>query len=200
MDYAKLKKQALADFAEYVGPMKARTMKSAGLDIIEAKREGASVWDLTGKKYIDCQTGSGIMNLGRHNREIAQVLKEALDTYDIGVFLLCSKQKADLAKKLAEITPGDLKCTIFGTGGGEANDAALKLARGYTMKKEIIYAEKAYHGHTGFALSAIGRAAYKEPFEPLIPGFKMVPFGNAQAIRDVFTNRYCGGDPGTHSG
>ena len=187
MDYEKMKKQALADFAEYVGPMKARTMKNAGLDIIEGRREGASVWDLTGKKYIDCQTGSGIMNVGRHNREIAQALKDALDTLDIGVFLLCSKQKADLAKKLAEITPGDLKCTIFGTGGGEANDAALKLARGYTMKKEIIYAEKAYHGHTGFALSAIGRAAYKEPFEPLIPGFKMVPFGNAQAIRDVFT-------------
>ena len=187
MDYEKMKKQALADFAEYVGPMKARTMKNAGLDIIEGRREGASVWDLTGKKYIDCQTGSGIMNVGRHNREIAQALKDALDTLDIGVFLLCSKQKADLAKKLAEITPGDLKCTIFGTGGGEANDAALKLARGYTMKKEIIYAQKAYHGHTGFALSAIGRDAYKEPFEPLIPGFKMVPFGNAQAVRDVFT-------------
>jgi acetylornithine/succinyldiaminopimelate/putrescine aminotransferase len=187
MDYEKMKKQALADFAEYVGPMKARTMKNAGLDIIEGRREGASVWDLTGKKYIDCQTGSGIMNVGRHNREIVQVLKDALDTLDIGVFLLCSKQKADLAKKLAEITPGDLKCTIFGTGGGEANDAAIKLARGYTMKKEIIYAQKAYHGHTGFALSAIGRDAYKEPFEPLIPGFKMVPFGNAQAVRDVFT-------------
>ena len=84
--------------------------------------------------------------------------------------------------------PGDLKCTIFGTGGGEANDAAIKLARGYTMKKEIIYTEKAYHGHTGFALSAIGRAAYKEPFEPLIPGFKMVPFGDAQALRDAVTD------------
>jgi len=46
------------------------------------------------------------MNVGRHNPEIVQRLKEALDTYDIGVFLLCSKQKADLAKKLAEITPG----------------------------------------------------------------------------------------------
>jgi acetylornithine/succinyldiaminopimelate/putrescine aminotransferase len=143
---------------------------------------------MTGKKYIDCQTGSGIMNVGRHNREIAEVLKTALDTYDIGVFLLCSKQKADLAKKLAEISPGELKCTIFGTGGGEANDAAIKLARGYTMKKEIIYAEKAYHGHTGFALSAIGRDAYKEPFEPLIPGFKMVPYGDAQAIHDAITD------------
>jgi len=187
-DREKIKKQALADFTEYISPMKARTMKSAGLDIIEDRRDGASVWDMTGKKYIDCQTGSGIMNVGRHNREIAQALKVALDTYDIGVFLLCSKQKADLAKKLAEITPGNLKCTIFGTGGGEANDAAIKLARGYTMKKEIIYAEKAYHGHTGFALSAIGRDAYKEPFEPLIPGFKMVPFGDAQAIHDTITD------------
>ena len=64
IDREQIKKQALADFAEYVGPMKARTMKSAGLDIIEGRREGASIWDLTGKKYIDCQTGSGIMNVG----------------------------------------------------------------------------------------------------------------------------------------
>jgi putrescine aminotransferase len=125
--------------------------------------------------------------VGRRNPDIIEALKKALDTYDIGVFLLCSKPKADLAKKLAEITPGDLKCTIFGVGGGEANDAAIKIARGYTMKKEIIYTERAYHGHTGFALSAIGRDAYKEPFEPLIPGFKMVPFGDIEAIKKTIT-------------
>jgi len=187
-DLTKIKEQALADFAEFINPMKVRTMKAAGLDIIEQRRDGASVWDVTGKKYLDCQTGSGIMNVGRHNREIVQKLKEALDTYDIGVFLLCSKQKADLAKKLAEVTPGDLKCTIFGVGGGEANDAAIKIARGYTMKTKIIYAERAYHGHTGFALSAIGRAAYKAPFEPLMPGFEMVPFGDIEAMRRAVTD------------
>jgi putrescine aminotransferase len=187
-DPAKIKAEALSDFSKFIGPMKVRTMKAAGLDIIEDKREGASVWDITGKKYIDCQTGSGIMNVGRRNPDIINALKKALDTYDIGVFLLCSKPKADLAKKLAEITPGDLKCTIFGVGGGEANDAAIKIARGYTMKKEIIYTQKAYHGHTGFALSAIGREAYKEPFEPLIPGFKMVPFGNIEAIKKAITD------------
>lgn len=187
-DLTKIKEQAMADFAEFINPMKVRTMKAAKLDIIEQKRDGACVWDITGKKYIDCQTGSGIMNVGRHNPEIVQTLKEALDTYDIGVFLLCSKQKADLAKKLAEITPGDLKCTIFGVGGGEANDAAIKIARGYTMKTEIISAERAYHGHTGFALSAIGRAAYKEPFEPLMPGFKTVPFGDIEAMRSAVTD------------
>ncbi|MGD0277961.1 MAG: aspartate aminotransferase family protein [Smithella sp.] len=187
-DLAGIKAEALSNFSKFIGPMKVRTMKAAGLDIIEDKREGVNVWDVTGKKYIDCQTGSGIMNVGRRNPDIVEALKKALDTYDIGVFLLCSKPKADLAKKLAEITPGDLKCTIFGAGGGEANDAAIKIARGYTMKKEIIYTEKAYHGHTGFALSAIGRDAYKEPFEPLMPGFKMVPFGDIEAMKKAITS------------
>jgi len=187
-DLKKVKENALSDFSRFISPMKVRTMKAAGLDIIEDKREGACVWDITGKKYIDCQTGSGIMNVGRHNNEIIAALKKALDTYDIGVFLLCSKPKADLAKKLAEITPGDLACTIFGVGGGEANDAAIKIARGYTMKKEIIYTEKAYHGHTGFSLSAIGRDSYKEPFEPLMPGFKMIPFGDIEAFRKAATD------------
>ncbi|HOX14947.1 MAG TPA: aspartate aminotransferase family protein [Smithellaceae bacterium] len=187
-DSVKIKAEALSDFSKFIGPMKVRTMKAAGLDVIEDKREGASVWDITGKKYIDCQTGSGIMNVGRRNPDIVAALKTALDTYDIGVFLLCSKPKADLAKKLAAITPGDLQCTIFGVGGGEANDAAIKIARGYTMKREIIYTQKAYHGHTGFALSAIGRNAYKEPFEPLMPGFKMVPFGDIEAIAKAITD------------
>jgi acetylornithine/succinyldiaminopimelate/putrescine aminotransferase len=182
-DLKSIKEEALSNFAEFINPMKVRTMKTAGLDILEDKRDGASVWDITGRRYIDCQTGSGIMNVGRRNREIAEALKKALDSYDIGVFLLCSKQKADLAKRLAEITPGDLKCTIYGTGGGEANDAAIKIARGYTMRPGIIFAEKAYHGHTGFALSAIGRASYREPFEPLMPGFTMVPFGDIEAIK-----------------
>jgi acetylornithine/succinyldiaminopimelate/putrescine aminotransferase len=186
-DLAKIKAEALSDFSKFIGPMKVRTMKAAGLDIIEHKREGVNVWDITGEKYIDCQTGSGIMNVGRRNPDIVEALKKALDTYDIGVFLLCSKPKADLAKKLAEITPGDLKCTIFGVGGGEANDAAIKIARGFTMKKEIIYTQRAYHGHTGFSLSAIGRDAYKEPFEPLMPGFIMVPFGDIEAIKKAIT-------------
>ena len=182
-----LKAQALADFASHINPMKVRTLKSAGIDIVEEKREGACTWDITGTRYIDCQTGSGIMNVGRHNREIVQALKNALDTYDIGVFLLASRQKADLAKRLAKIAPKGLECCVFGAGGGEAIDTAIKIARGFTMKPGIIYAEKAYHGHTGFALSAIGREAYKEPFEPLMPGFFQVPFGDIKALKAAIT-------------
>jgi len=184
----KIKDQALADYAKHVSPMKVRTLTQAGVNLIEDRREGTSVWDITGKKYIDCMTGAGIMNVGRRNPEIINALKQALDNLDIGVFLFMSKQKADLAKKIAEIAPGNLNCTVFGVGGGEAVDTALKLARGYSMKKEIIYADKAYHGHTGFALSAIGRDSFREPFEPLMPGFKKVPYNDAKAIEETITN------------
>ena len=183
----KLKEQALADFSRHINPMKVRTLKSAAIDIVEELREGVYTWDLAGKRYLDCQTGSGIMNVGRRNPEIVSALKKALDTYDTGVFLLASRQKADLAKKLAEITPGHLSCCLYGSGGGEAVDAAIKIARGYSMKPGIISADKAYHGHTGFALSAIGRVQYKESFEPLMPGFTQVPFGDAEAVEAAVT-------------
>ncbi|MDP2862557.1 MAG: hypothetical protein Q8N95_07180 [Desulfobacterales bacterium] len=70
-----IKKQALADFSKYVNPQKARVLKNAGLDIIEGRREGACVWDITGKKYIDCITSAGSFNVGRRNPEIVAALK-----------------------------------------------------------------------------------------------------------------------------
>jgi putrescine aminotransferase len=186
-DLEAIKKQALADYAAHVNPQKARVLKNAGLDIIEGKREGASVWDITGKKYIDCITSAGSFNVGRRNPEIIDALKKALDEYDLGVFLLCSKPKADLAKRLADISPGDLKYVMYGSGGGEANDFAIKLAKGYTMKDEIVSTVKAYHGHTGFSLAAIGRDEYKTPFGSMVPGYKHVPFNNLAAMEEAVT-------------
>ncbi len=177
-----LKAQILADYAEYSNLMKVRTLKNAGLDIIEGRREGALVWDICGKEYVDCITAAGSFNVGRRNPEVVKALKDALDEYDIGVFLLASGPKARLAKKLAEITPGELKCTMFGVGGGEANDFAIKLARGYTMKREIVSVHNCYHGHTGLSLAAIGREAFRKPFEPLTPHFKRVPLNDIAAM------------------
>jgi putrescine aminotransferase len=182
-----LKQKALSDFAKYVNPQKARTLKNAGLSIIEGKREGAAVWDITGDKYIDCITSAGSFNVGRRNPEIVNALKNALDEYDLGVFLLCSKPKADLAKKLAEITPGDLQYTMYGSGGGEANDFAIKLSRGFSMKTEVISTIKAYHGHTGFSLAAIGRDEYKKPFFPMVPGYTQVAFNDLKAMEEAVT-------------
>jgi acetylornithine/succinyldiaminopimelate/putrescine aminotransferase len=113
----------------------------------------------------------------------------AIDNLDNGNFLLCSQAKADLAERLAQVAPGDLACTMFGAGGGEAIDFAIKLARGATGRPRIVSAVNGYHGHTGFALSAGGRASFRAPFEPLMPEFVQVPFGEEQALREALDER-----------
>lgn len=184
------KKGILKDYADYINPSRARVLKSAGLDLVEAKREGPFVWDITGKRFVDCMTGAGSFNVGRRNPKVIAALKNALDTYDIGGFLFFSEPKVELAKKLASISPEKaLKCTTFGCGGGEVVDFSIKLARGFTGRSEIISTEKSYHGHTGFALSAIGRDVYQKPFQPLMPNFSRVPYGDLDAMKNAITER-----------
>jgi len=180
-DHAR-KQRALADFARYVNPQKVRVMRAAGLDIIEGERSGAWVTDVDGTRYLDCFTSAGSFNVGRRNPRVVAAAHAAIDHLDNGNFLLCSDQKAQLAGRLAEITPGDLSCTMFGTGGGEAIDFAIKLARGASGRPKIISTINGYHGHTGFALSAGGRGAFREPFEPLMPEFEQIPFGDVAAL------------------
>jgi acetylornithine/succinyldiaminopimelate/putrescine aminotransferase len=186
------KRQALADFGTYLNPQKVRVLKAAGLDIIEAERDGAWVWDLDGRRFLDCFSSAGSFNVGRRNPRVIEAAHRALDSLDHGNFLLASKQKADLAKRLAELAPGNLNCVTFGTGGGEAVDFAIKLARGATGRHTIISTVNGYHGHTGFALSAGGRAAFREPFEPLMPDFEFVPFGDLAAIEAVIDDNTAG--------
>ena len=174
--------QVLADFAQYLNPQKVRVMKAAGLDLIEADRSGAWVEDIDGRRFLDCFTSAGSFNVGRRNPRVVAAAHRAIDSLDHGNFLLVSEQTAALAAKLAEIAPGNLTCTMFGCGGGEAIDFALKLARGSTGRHRIISTVNGYHGHTGFALSASGRAAFREPFEPLMPEFGLVPFGDVDAL------------------
>ncbi len=176
------KQHALDQFATFINPQKVRVMRAAGLDIIEAERSGPWVWDVDGTKYLDCFTSAGSFNVGRRNPRVVAAAHAAIDRLDNGNFLLCSQAKAELAAKLAEITPGDLSCTMFGSGGGEAVDFAIKLARGSTGRPRIISTVNGYHGHTGFALSAGGRASFRQPFEPLMPEFVQIPFGDLDAL------------------
>lgn len=184
------KEKVLKEFAARINPSRVRVLKSAGLDIVEGRREGPYVWDLTGTRYIDCMTGAGSFNVGRRNPMILDALKKALDQYDIGGFLFMSEPKVDLARKLSEISPGGaLGCVTYGCGGGESIDFSIKLARGFTMRPKVVTAHKSYHGHTGFALSGIGRDAYRKPFEPLMPEFIRVDYGDADALAKAADDR-----------
>ncbi|HIE17597.1 MAG TPA: aspartate aminotransferase family protein [Dehalococcoidia bacterium] len=176
------KQGIISRFADYVSSGKAETFKMFGLDFIFGRREGAYVWDITnGKKLINCHCNGGVFNLGHRNPKVIAALTSALEELDIGNHHLISEQRAMLAEKLAQLTPGDITYTVFGVSGGEAVDLAIKLARGYSKKLKIISAIGGYHGHTGLAL-ATGDEQYRQPFGPNPPGFVQVPFGDIAAL------------------
>jgi acetylornithine/succinyldiaminopimelate/putrescine aminotransferase len=180
-----LKNRAIADFAEHVSSGKAAFFQKYGMDFVMGSRKGPYLWDIDGvKRLFNLHCNGGVFNLGHRNIELIELLKGALDDYDIGNHHLMSKARADLARKLAELMPGDLGYSVFGVGGGEAVDLAFKVARAYTKRAKIISARGGYHGHTGLALAA-GDAKYRSPFGPPAPGFVQVPFGDAQAIADA---------------
>ncbi|MGA2368653.1 MAG: aspartate aminotransferase family protein [Dehalococcoidia bacterium] len=169
-------------FAEYVSSGKAETFKSYDMEFVFGRRQGPYVWDATsGKKLINCHCNGGVFNLGHRNPAVIKALQDSLKELDIGNHHLISEQRARLAEKLAELMPGDISCTVFGVGGGEAVDLAIKLARGHTGRYKVISAVGGYHGHTGFAL-ATGDEQYRAPFGPNLPGFVQVPFDDAAAL------------------
>jgi acetylornithine/succinyldiaminopimelate/putrescine aminotransferase len=186
---ATAKHAALERYGTFVNPQKVRVLHAAGLDLIEATRSGPWVFDLDGRRFLDCFTSAGSFNVGRRHPRVVAAAHAAIDRLDHGNFLLCSREKADLAARLAQLAPRGLTCTMFGTGGGEAVEFAIKLARGASGRPGIISSSNGYHGHTGFALSAAGRGAFREPFEPLMPEFSLVPFGDLEAIRSRLDRR-----------
>jgi acetylornithine/succinyldiaminopimelate/putrescine aminotransferase len=172
-------------FAKHVNPGKAETFRSYGMEFVFGRREGPYVWDaVSGKRLINCHCNGGVFNLGHRHPKIIRALQDALKELDIGNHHFVSEHRALLAEKLAALMPGDIDCTVFGVGGGEAIDLAIKLARGYTGKFKIISAQGGYHGHTGFAL-ATGDEQYRAPFGPNLPGFIQVPFNDAEALRQA---------------
>ena len=181
MDDEYTTEQAIADFAAYVSPQKVRAYQALGFDFVPGRREGVRLWDLDGGQcLINLRSSGGVFNLGHRPPRMVEALKEALDDVDMGDHILMSAARAKLARRLAELMPGDIQYSIFSSSGGEAIDVALKLARGYTKRAGVVSAVYGYHGHTGLALAATH--GYSEKFGPLAPGFRRVPFGDAGAL------------------
>jgi acetylornithine/succinyldiaminopimelate/putrescine aminotransferase len=176
------KQELIELFSKHVSSGKAAFFEAAGIPFVLGEREGPYIRDLSGEKeLIDCHCNGGVFNLGHRNPEIISTLAEALRSLDIGNHHLISRQRALLARKLAELAPGELAYTVFGVGGGEAMDLAIKVSRGFTKKNKVISAKGGYHGHTGLALAA-GDAKYRVPFLASAPNFVQVPFNDLGAL------------------
>ena len=177
-------------FGRHINRGQVEYLKAAHLDVLEADREGIRFVDpVEEKRFVDCFTSAGCFNVGRHNPEVLAALGEALEALDMGSYNLVSPDKVALAKKLVSVAPGDLDRLFFAAGGGDAIDGALKLARGATGREEVIATIKAYHGHTGLALSANGKEHYRGFFEPLAPEFRFVPFNDLAAVKRIATEQ-----------
>ena len=179
---AALVQRTLEQYRRYLNPGLARLFRFGGSETVEWTAEGCLVWDVHGREYIDCASGPAVFNVGHRHPRVLAAVREQLDRMPMSVRTMPSAPQAQLAERLAELTPGDLQYSFFCNSGAEAIEGALKLARLATGRPGVVAMQQGFHGKTLGALSATGREYYRKPFEPLLPGFTHVPFGDADAV------------------
>ena len=175
-------------YEQYLNPALARLFRFMGLAAVEWEASGDIIKDSNGKIYIDCLGGYGVFSLGHRHPAVVNAVKRQLDLMPLSSKILLNKPMADLGALLAEITPGDLQYSFFCNSGTEAVEGALKLARIYTGRPNFISTANSFHGKTLGALSATGRELFKAPFEPLLPGFRHVPFNDVEALQHALND------------
>jgi acetylornithine aminotransferase len=171
-------------------------MKTYGrYPIVPVRGEGCVLWDADGKRYLDFLAGVAVNNLGHCHPKVVRAIQEQAAT-----LIHCSNyyhipQQIELAELLCSHSFADL--AFFCNSGAEANEAAIKLARKYSRDKfgperyEIITAAESFHGRTMATVSATGQEKVQRFFDPLLHGFKHVPFNDAAAIAAAVTPNTC---------
>ncbi len=150
-----------------------------------ARAEGAKLWDAQGREYIDCSASHGWANVGHSHPLVTKAIQQQASR-----FVAChegayTEQRALWMRDLAAITPGDLNRIHPSNSGTEAVEAAIKAARYFTGRPNIIAAKRGFHGRTFGAMSATWNKAYKAPFKPLTPGFSHVTYNNLDAMAEA---------------
>lgn len=158
------------------------------LEIVEAS--GVYMTDKNEKKYIDLISGISVSNIGHRHPKVVEAIHLQADKYlhlmVYGEYI--QSPQVLLAEKITSLLPDHLSNVFLVNSGSEANEGALKLARKYTGRSEIISCFNAYHGSSFGALSAMGSLSYKQNFAPLLPGFSCIRFGNSDDLTYI-TNR-----------
>ena len=170
----------------------AQTTGSPFLIDIE-KAEGVYLYAPDGKKYIDLISGIAVSNVGHRHPKVVQAIKDQLDKHlHVMVFGEYVQSSPNLlAEKLVSLLPHNLNCCYFTNSGTEANEGALKLAKRYTGRKEIISFRGAYHGSTHGSLSVSGNEVKKFAFRPLLPDVKFIQFNNHNDLYKISEKTAC---------
>ena len=182
--------ETFENYKEYVNPPLARVMKLSGSPV-EIEAHGTTIVDHTGKAYLDFAGGYGVFTLGHGHPRVVAAVREQLERMSLSGKTMFNVALGRLAKRLAALTPGDLRYSFFANSGAEAVEGALKLARAATGRKKIVATYAAFHGKTMGALSVSGRPQFHEPFRPLLEHVVHVPFGDADALGRALMDAAC---------
>ena len=157
--------------------------------VVLHRGEGAYLWDINGKKYLDFTGNYGVCILGYSHPEIIRAIKSQAEKLTACHGSFYNETRAMFLEKLVKIAPKGLNKAFLGNSGAEAVECAIKIARKYTGKPEVIAMMGGYHGKTMGALSATWKEKYRGPFEPLVPSFKHVPRYNIQKVKEAITEK-----------
>ena len=178
-------------FLEHVGQTSPSPM------LIEvARAEGSFFYTPEGKRYFDLVAGVSVSNVGHANPEVVKaVQQQAADYMHVMVYgEMVERPQVEYAHKIAQLLPGELDCVYFVNSGAEAVEVALKLAKRYTGRTELISMRRAYHGSTHGAMSMMGTPEgeeWKAEFRPLLPDVKSIEFNSFEDLQHI-TERTAG--------
>ena len=171
------------NYKEYVNPPLARVMKVSGSPV-EVRARGCTIWDHTGKAYLDFAGGYGVFTLGYMHPRVVEAVRAQLELIALSGKTMFNVQLGRAARRLAELAPGDLKLSFWCNSGTEAIEGAIKLARAATGRAKIVGTQDAFHGKTLGALSVSGRETFQTPFRPLLADSVCVQYGAVDALEE----------------
>ena len=153
---------------------------------LEWSGEGSRLCDLLGREYIDCLGGFGIFSAGVNHPKIVKAVTDQMQRMALNSQELLEPWRAALARVLAEVTPGNLQNSFLINNGTDAIEGAIKLTRLHTKRNTFISAIGGFHGKSMGSLSLMGKASFREPFEPGLQDVRFIPYGDADALESEF--------------
>ena len=148
---------------------------------------GVYMYDSQGRGYIDLISGIGVSNLGHSHPNVIAAIKDQLDKYMhlmvYGEYVQTPQVR--FAEKLLSLLPENLQSVYFTNSGAEAVEGALKLAKRFTGRAQIIAFKNAYHGSTQGALSVMGNEEFKQAYRPLLPGISFINFNDLAGLDQI---------------
>ncbi|KUG24211.1 acetylornithine aminotransferase [hydrocarbon metagenome] len=164
--------------------------------VVLTKGDGARLWDINGREYLDFVAGIAVCSLGHSHPQVVAAVKEQLDKLTHVSNLYYTQPQTQLAKLLVENSFADK--IFFCNSGAEANEAAIKLARKYAHENmgpdrfELITMKDSFHGRTMATITATGQEKFQYGFTPLLEGFTYVPFNDLKALEKAISGKTCG--------